>query len=180
MNYWCIPGVDKTPKITIQRINQIVALYFKIRKHELFKDTREDPYKTARQVCAYFAHKYTDWSWYEIGSLCGGVIRATAMHSNKTIKDRIDTDKSFASKIADIESNLKDPRFKNAVGDGNYNSKLDEDTVREIRGKYKYRVYTLSMLAKEYHINETTVSKIIYIYLCTCIRNYYGHETTCI
>lgn len=41
-------------------------------------------------------------------------------------------------------------------------SKLNEDQVREIREKYKPRVYTRAMLSKEYNVTQATIKDIIY------------------
>lgn len=46
-------------------------------------------------------------------------------------------------------------------GEGHSNSKLTEDQVREIRAKYKPRIYTMRMLGDEYNVEPTTINGII-------------------
>lgn len=46
-------------------------------------------------------------------------------------------------------------------GENNNSSKLTEDKVREIRKKYKPRIYTARMLAEEYNVSIPLIEKIL-------------------
>ena len=53
------------------------------------------------------AKKYTDKSYSHIGKIVGRRDHATVLHACKTIKDQIDTNKSFRTSVEEIESLLK-------------------------------------------------------------------------
>jgi len=46
-------------------------------------------------------------------------------------------------------------------GPSHWNNKLTDEQIKEIRQKYKPRVYTLSKLAKEYNVRPDTIHKIV-------------------
>ena len=51
--------------------------------------------------------KYTDSSFSHIGKIVGKKDHATVLHACKTIKDQIETSKSFRSSVEEIEVLLK-------------------------------------------------------------------------
>jgi len=53
------------------------------------------------------AKKYTDSSFSHIGKIVGKKDHATVLHACKTIKDQIETSKSFRSSVEEIEVLLK-------------------------------------------------------------------------
>ncbi len=53
------------------------------------------------------------------------------------------------------------PKEKHAKGSKNGCAKLNEDKVREIRAKFKPRVYTREMLGKEYGVSPSTIKDVI-------------------
>ena len=60
-----------------------------------------------RQITMYLAKKYTDSSFSHIGKIVGKKDHATVLHACKTIKDQIETSKSFRSSVEEIEVLLK-------------------------------------------------------------------------
>lgn len=47
------------------------------------------------------------------------------------------------------------------IGANNHNSKLTESNVREIRAKFKPRIYTRNMLALEYNVEPSSIKDIV-------------------
>ena len=47
------------------------------------------------------------------------------------------------------------------IGEKNGNSKLTEDDILEIRGKYKFRKYTYAMLSNDYKVGKVYIGRII-------------------
>lgn len=96
----------------------------------LYTNTRKREYVFVRQLSMYFAKEYNLGTWACIGDRFGKD-HATAMHSYKTIRNYIDTDKEKANKIL-IYKNQFDKLIK-------VNEKLDI--------LYKY----FKKFNKEYH-----------------------------
>jgi hypothetical protein len=59
-----------------------------------------------------------------------------------------------------IKNNLREP-FKNSNGENNYNSKLNQEKVDNIRKKYKTGKFSYDILAKEYGVVKSTIAQII-------------------
>jgi chromosomal replication initiator protein len=55
----------------------------------------------------FLAKKYTESSLSHIGKIVGKRDHATVVHACKTVKDQIDTNKSFRSSVEEIEALLK-------------------------------------------------------------------------
>jgi hypothetical protein len=55
----------------------------------------------------------------------------------------------------------KRPNMKWLLGENNNNVKLTSEQVKEIRRKFKPRIYTREMLAKEYNVEPCTIKDII-------------------
>lgn len=52
--------------------------------------------------------------------------------------------------------------YRDIRGSGKHNSKLKENQVIEIRGKYVPRIYSQSKLALEYAVSRSTIEKIVH------------------
>ncbi len=93
--------------LSIQSIQEMVAEYFEITVDDLLSRTRKREIAQARQVAIYFVKKCTNMSLKSIGDSFGGRDHTTMMHSYKTVKDLIQTDKRFRDFIEDIKIKLK-------------------------------------------------------------------------
>ncbi|MHC5202799.1 chromosomal replication initiator protein DnaA [Myroides sp. LJL119] len=92
-------------EISIDYIQKVVSDYFDIDTDVLRSKTRKRNIAQARQLCMFFAKKYTKNSLASIGSQIGGRDHATVLHACKTIDNLVETDKEFKKYYEDI--NLK-------------------------------------------------------------------------
>jgi chromosomal replication initiator protein len=104
--------VTKTVKIekkqiTLEKIQNVVCMYFNIDMREIHSKSRKREIVQARQVAMFLSKKYTDYSYSHIGNLVGKRDHATVLHACRAIQDSIDVDKSFRLKMTDIEGMLK-------------------------------------------------------------------------
>lgn len=93
--------------ITIEGIISSVCSHFNLDESAVYTKTRKRDVVQVRQISMYLAKKHTDISTSKIGQLIGNRDHATVLHACKIIKDLVEVDKSFKSKIGDIESSFK-------------------------------------------------------------------------
>nr|HPG55941.1 helix-turn-helix domain-containing protein [Candidatus Enterocola sp.] len=93
-------------QITVQSIRDVVCNYFQISVNSLISESRKREVVQARQIAMYFAKQMTKDSLTSIGNVIGKRNHATVLHACKTVKDLIDTDKSFRYSIEEIERKL--------------------------------------------------------------------------
>lgn len=94
-------------EITIDRIQKVVCDYFKIDPDRFHSASRKRELVQARQISMYLSRNHTNNSLASIGSLTGGRDHATVLHACNTVKDLLDTDRSFRKCVVDIENQLK-------------------------------------------------------------------------
>ena len=94
-------------QISVQSIQETVCKYFNLELSAIQTNSRKREIVQARQITMYLAKKYTDCSFSHIGKIVGKKDHATVLHACKTIKDQIDTNKSFRTSVEEIESLLK-------------------------------------------------------------------------
>jgi chromosomal replication initiator protein len=94
-------------KISVEGIQETVCSYFHIEQAAVQTNSRKKEIVNARQVTMYLANKYTDKSLSAIGKIVGKRDHATVLHSCKTVKDQLETNKTFRSSIEEIEQLLK-------------------------------------------------------------------------
>ena len=94
-------------QISVQMIQEIVCKYFNLEQSVIQTNSRKREIVQARQITMYLAKKYTDSSFSHIGKIVGKKDHATVLHACKTIKDQIETSKSFRSSVEEIEVLLK-------------------------------------------------------------------------
>jgi chromosomal replication initiator protein len=104
--------VDKYVKSTakelsVEYIQKIVGEYFGISTEKLNTSNRAREVVQPRQICMYFAKKYTKMPLAAIGDLCGGKDHATVLHSCRTISNLYDTDKKMKLDIDEIDKKMK-------------------------------------------------------------------------
>ncbi len=94
------------PEITVDRIQKIVCDYFKIESDLFLSNSRKRELVQARQISMYLSRNHTKHSLALIGSKTGGRDHATVLHSCNTVRDLLDTDRSFRKYVTDIEGRL--------------------------------------------------------------------------
>lgn len=94
-------------QVSVESIQDIVCKYYNLELAAIQTNSRKREIVQARQVAMYLSKKYTDASLSHIGKIVGKRDHATVLHACKTIKDQIETSKSFRSSVEEIEVLLK-------------------------------------------------------------------------
>lgn len=94
-------------KITSQKIQETVSNFFGVKKDLIHSASRKREIVQARQVAMYLMKEYTSLSLTQIGIQVGNRNHATVSHSYKTVKDQLETDKTFRQHIEEIEKQLQ-------------------------------------------------------------------------
>ncbi len=93
--------------ITVDFILEKVCEYFNVKPEDVFTSSRKQSVVQVRQISMYFAQKLTGLSSARIGALIGKRNHATVLYSCNQVQDSIHVDKSFKSKMDEIEAILK-------------------------------------------------------------------------
>lgn len=93
-------------KHTIKNIRDLVCEYFKIPVESLQSSSRKREVVQARHIAMYFSKQLTQESLTSIGNSIGKRNHATVIHACKTVKDLMDTDKTFRGNVLEIEKKL--------------------------------------------------------------------------
>ena len=100
--------VKSTAKeISIEYIQKIICDFFGISIESINANTRKREVAQARQLCMYFAKKYTNLPLSTIGQYCGNKHHATVLHACRTIHNLYETDKKMKKDIDDIDKKMK-------------------------------------------------------------------------
>ncbi|MDH6358268.1 chromosomal replication initiator protein DnaA [Parabacteroides sp. PF5-9] len=94
-------------QLSVQKIQEVVCKYFNLELALVQTNSRKREIVQARQITMYLSKKYTDCSFSHIGKIVGKKDHATVLHACKTIKDQIETNKSFRLSVEEIEGLLK-------------------------------------------------------------------------
>lgn len=94
-------------EISIEYIQKIVADYFNIGVETINTSTRRREVAQPRQICMYFAKKYTKLPLSTIGKNCGNKDHATVLHACRVIADLYETDKRMHTDIDEIDKKMK-------------------------------------------------------------------------
>jgi len=94
-------------EISVGKIQKIVCDYFKISSESFLSQSRKREFVQARQIAMYLSRNLTNNSLASIGAQIGGRDHATVLHAYNTVKDLIDTNRSFRKYVSDIEKQLK-------------------------------------------------------------------------
>lgn len=94
-------------QLSVHSIQEIVCKHFNLELAAIQTSSRKREIVQARQITMFLSKKYTDSSFACIGKIVGKKDHATVLHACKTIKDQIETDKSFRSTVEEIEGMLK-------------------------------------------------------------------------
>ncbi len=93
--------------ITIQKIQRVVADYFKMKVSELNSKTNARNITEPRQIAMYLCKKLTDYSLPKIGKGFGGKHHSTVLHSIQKVEEKMESDPSFKNLVEKIESLIK-------------------------------------------------------------------------
>jgi len=85
----------------------IVCKYYNLEQSVIQTNSRKREIVQARQITMFLAKNYTESSLSYIGKIVGKRDHATVLHACKTVKDQIETNKSFRSSVEEIEALLK-------------------------------------------------------------------------
>jgi len=97
-------GSDKND---INKIQRVVAEYFKISIDDLKSQKRNSSISFPRQIAMYLCRKLTDESQTTKGSEFGGKDHTTVIHSDEKIKKELLTNKDLSNTIEKLEKEIK-------------------------------------------------------------------------
>jgi chromosomal replication initiator protein len=100
--------VKSTAKeISVEYIQKVIAEYYGISVEKINANKRDREVVQPRQICMFFAKKYTKLPLAAIGALCGGRDHATVLHACKTISNLYETDKKIKYDVDEIDKKMK-------------------------------------------------------------------------
>ena len=94
-------------QVSVESIMDIVCKYYNLEQSVIQTNSRKREIVQARQITMFLAKNYTESSLSHIGKIVGKRDHATVLHAYKTVKDQIETNKSFRSSVEEIEALLK-------------------------------------------------------------------------
>jgi chromosomal replication initiator protein len=93
-------------RMSFEQLEMIVCNYLGVTRDVVYSNIRKRELVQARQLIHSFARQNFRMSLEEIGSRAGYKDHATVLHSCKTVKNLVETDKSFRRLYNDIEKAL--------------------------------------------------------------------------
>ena len=100
--------VKSTAKeISVEYIKKMVAEHFNIPVENINANRRDRDVVQPRQICMFFAKRYTKLPLASIGALCGSKDHATVLHAYRTISNLYETDKKMTYDIDEIDKKMK-------------------------------------------------------------------------
>ena len=93
-------------KVSIRRVIQEVADFFKLTVNDLESQCRTAPVVYARQIAMYLAREMTPKSYPMIGRFLGERDHTTAMHGHQKIRRLIQTDTAVKGDVDEIRKRL--------------------------------------------------------------------------
>lgn len=103
-------GMEVRPaRITVKRIQQVVASYFDIAEIEMVSARRSREVARPRQVAMYLAKQLTPKSLPDIGRRFGGRDHTTVIHAIRTIEKLTAIDGELAVDVEALRARLTPP-----------------------------------------------------------------------
>lgn len=99
---------DENAKITIEKIQQVVAEEYSLTVKDLKVKKRTAQLAVPRQIAMYLARSLTDMSTTEIGDTFGGRDHTTVMHAYNKISKKVEEDAFFNAEINKIIKMIKE------------------------------------------------------------------------
>ena len=93
---------NKTKKITLDIIQEIIADYFKIKIDELHSKKRTREIAFPRQIAMYLCRELTDTSLPRIGNFFGGRDHTTVIHAYDKINAEKETNKKLSNTLKEL------------------------------------------------------------------------------
>jgi chromosomal replication initiator protein len=93
-------------RITVEQINEAVTKYYNVKLTDIQSKKRHKSIAFPRQVCMFFARKFTQFSLAEIGCYFGGRDHTTVLHAVRTVQGDCQENKMIADQIGEIEAIL--------------------------------------------------------------------------
>lgn len=98
-------------KVTIEKIQQKVADYHKLRLTDMVSKRRPANIAFPRQIAMYLSRMLTSHSLQEIGDAFGGRDHGTVIHACKTVENIMEQDESVARTVDYLQKQLASHRF---------------------------------------------------------------------
>jgi chromosomal replication initiator protein len=98
-------------KVTIEKIQQKVADYYKLRLSDMVSKRRPANIAFPRQIAMYLSRMLTSHSLQEIGDAFGGRDHGTVIHACKTVENIMEQDDSVARAVDYLQKQLASHRF---------------------------------------------------------------------
>ena len=99
--------VEEEQKISIDKIQRIVAEYFNLKVSDLRAKTRSQSIVFPRQIAMYLIRSMTSHSFPEIGEYFGGRDHTTVLHAFNKLKIAVDKNHQTRRVVAELEDMLK-------------------------------------------------------------------------
>ena len=90
-------------EVSIGQIRKVVCEYMEVSESDLDSPKRTRDIAQARQVAMYLSKKHTTLPLSVIGSSIGGKNHATVLHACKAVTNLMETDKSFARTMEELD-----------------------------------------------------------------------------
>ena len=97
----------ETRKVTIDRIQQIVAEQFQLRVSDLTGSKRPKNIAEPRMMAMYFAREMTELSLMDIGNAFGGRNHATVLHAVSQVKKLSETSDDFRRNLSTLKRKIQ-------------------------------------------------------------------------
>jgi chromosomal replication initiator protein len=97
----------KSEKVTIEKIQEIVASHFGLKVEDFKAKKRTRTVAHPRQIAMYLSRELTDNSLPKIGEMFGGRDHTTVLHAHEKIKSDIEENKNFKLEIDAIIKKIK-------------------------------------------------------------------------
>ena len=90
----------------IKKIIEIVSEFYDMSIEEILSKSNKRHIVLPRQICHYFARKYTKYSLATIAYEIGSKTHGTVLHSDKVIEDLLTYDKVLIAEIDDLDRQI--------------------------------------------------------------------------
>ena len=108
IRYVLAPEEKAEERIMFKQIVDAILLHFNVTFEDIHNNkTRARCYVLPRQACHYLLNKKTKISLSKIGMRVGRKDHATVLHSCRTIRNLLQTDKEFRKQIEEIEKEIE-------------------------------------------------------------------------
>lgn len=97
----------KNKPITIDQVLEVTCEYFGVSAEDVFSKSRKASIVLVRQTAMFLAGELTHATASRIGLMIGKRDHATVIHSVKQCKDRMETDKAYQTKVAELTQLIK-------------------------------------------------------------------------